>query len=150
MTFDVNASLILPNTNAGRAFTPTLEIDGSSVGITYATQTGTLFILAPGLMFISARVVLSSKGSLTGPVQIRVPATDAAGNTIPTFAASEPCASFFATPSGTATQLYARIVGSSRVIQMWRRTGTTTEQARDTDLSNFTEFAASGLVRFTP
>lgn len=150
MTFDVNASLIVPNTNAGRAFTPTLEIGGSSVGITYATQTGNLFIIAPGLMFVDARIVLSSKALLTGNVQIRVPTTDTAGNAIPTFAASVPCASFFADTAGTADQLYARIVGSSRVIQMWRRAGATTAQATDADLSNFTEFAASGLVRFTP
>lgn len=50
-------------------WTPNLQINGSSTGITYTTQTGT-YTQIGNVVFYSIRMVLSSKGVSTGTVSI--------------------------------------------------------------------------------
>lgn len=51
------------------SWTPTITIGGASTGITYAAQTGT-YTIEGNRVKVQGRIVLSSKGVLTGNVQI--------------------------------------------------------------------------------
>lgn len=51
-------------------WTPTLEFDGLSVGVTYTTRTGT-YLKRGRLVFVKFIVVLSSKGTSVGGARIR-------------------------------------------------------------------------------
>lgn len=72
-------SLTLANTNNASptaidyyeegTFTPALEFDGSSTGITYASRDGR-YIRLGGMVFFSVSITLSSKGTATGAARI--------------------------------------------------------------------------------
>jgi hypothetical protein len=53
----------------GGTWTPNLQINGSSTGITYSIQTGT-YVQIGNMVFITCYILLSSKGASTGNVTI--------------------------------------------------------------------------------
>ncbi len=63
----LNSNIIATSTNG--TFTPSITFGGGSTGITYTTQQG-FYTLFPGAYFFSIYILLSNKGSDTGPVEI--------------------------------------------------------------------------------
>ncbi len=91
------------------SWTPALTIGGSSVGITYSTRTG-FYQRIGNFVFISGRIILTSKGGLTGTVGISgLPVTSSATAS----AVSAPCPSFSGLTFGAGyTQISILFVNS--------------------------------------
>src|SRR5208337_2291725 len=75
---DVNTTVAVALTGISQTWTPNLQINGSSTGITYTTQLGGFAQLGP-IVSIWGRIVLSSKGVSVGTVTIsNLPVTSGA------------------------------------------------------------------------
>lgn len=57
-------------------YTPVLSFSGASTGITYTTQVGAYSVYA-GLCTVSIRIILSSKGTAVGDMEVSLPFTAA-------------------------------------------------------------------------
>lgn len=118
-------------------FTPVLLIGGSSTGVTYSYQTGT-WTKNAGTITCHFAVGLTSKGSLTGNVQIgAIPITmpDNTGGSIVRYTNAA---------NGPFT-LSANISGKS--INLVRLTAATTVGATEANITNTTEIA--GVITYT-
>jgi hypothetical protein len=104
-------------------WTPGLSFGGASTGITYATQAGT-YVKVGTLVWISARITLTSNGSASGQTRItNLPFTAAASNDGPIFMAmyanitlTAGYTDMIAIPEGGQTTLLCWEIGSAKAI----------------------------------
>jgi len=82
ITYGLN-STIFPMENV--AWTPSITIGGSTVGITYGAGTTGTYTKIGNRLFFDCRVTLTSKGGLTGAILVVMPVTMPTTTTIPAF-----------------------------------------------------------------
>lgn len=82
ITYGLN-STIFPMENV--AWTPSITIGGSTVGITYGAGTTGTYTKVGNRLFFDCRVTLTSKGGLTGAILVVMPVTMPTTTTVPAF-----------------------------------------------------------------
>ena len=149
MAFDTSAKIIPQIIVGGRPFLPTIEFGGASVGVTYALQEGFVHYIAPGLMWISVRMTLSSKGSSTGVCQVRIPTTDTSGAAIGSFSHSVSASLYTEALLASSDQFSARFIPSSRVVHLVKRSATTQGQMSEADIDNTSQIIFQSIFPYT-
>lgn len=139
-TPEAGKAMVWPE-NASGTFTPTLLIGGASTGIVYSLQSGK-FTKIGNVIFYRVQIAITSKGVLTGNLQINFTGLPRASNLIGSQPGIILCSSGL-THSGTIVQRFAStttLVGLAQLTEAGVFSNLT-----DANLSNSTDFIVQGF-----
>lgn len=153
MAFTTTGKFVPQNKPSGISFTPIMRfggVDVSSGGGAYLSQTGVLFYPIPGILQFRGRVIISGKGSATGSVDFRLPATDADGNSIPVPAVTGTHAMTLINTSVTPVDHFSCLQnGGSLSTLIYKHVGATRSDLTDADVSATFGIYVSGWYSYT-
>lgn len=129
------------STYAEGSFTPAVSFGGGSTGVTYSTQLGR-YTRAGDLVFFTARVILSSKGSSTGTLAVGgLPVASA------NVASQNYTGAVYVSGAAYTGAAVALVPTNSTSFNLYASNGGTMTALADTNLTNTTDLIVSMVYR---